>query len=71
MSFYNGSKWNEDATEIDPEILKIQARFLKQLKGPGGPVVKPVDEVERFEEADRIQKRLGFKLNYSPYRRRR
>jgi len=71
MSFYNGSKWNEDATEIDPVLNKLASEIAKRLKGKGGQVIKERDMADRFEEADRIQARLGFRLNRSPYKRRR
>ena len=74
MSFYNGSKWNEDATELCPHINKKANELAKKFKAKGGEVVDDLSEeamLARFMRADRISRNLGFRLNRSPHKRRR
>jgi len=71
---YHGSKWDEDATEICPRINRSANRFFKKVKGKGGEVIDDLSEeamLERFMRADGITKGMGFRLNRSPYKRRR
>ena len=71
MSFYNGSRWDEDATEMSPAINRMANDLAKKFKAKGKTKVEEKDIADRFEESDRIQARLGFRLNRSPYKRRR
>lgn len=68
---YDGSKWDEDATEMAPELLKLDQKFAKMVKAKGGKVIEEESEEDRWIRIDAAQKRLGFKLNHTSAPRRK